>query len=416
MRIAFYGNIANNFYQIAKELRTQLQVDAHLFIDAYDPIGMRPENDSPTIKSCYPDWIHEGHYMNRKTILFPWTSKLIKELGQYDAVVVSYLGPMFAPFIKRPIVFLATGSDLTVFPFPKEFLFLAPALKSKISSMIKGFWQRHGIRRVSEIWAPPFPPFQAAIKKLRVNPIRISTAYLPLAIDGDKFKLDENVRTNQDGNIQRIVSSCDFMVFHPSRLMLQDYPQLKASGQWKRNDLLFRGFAKFIERSGTQRSFLVMPDRTQSNDLAIGKRVIHEMGLDRHVLWIKPPSPEGFTRDELILFYSLADVVASDFGIGWFGSVVLEALAISRPVINSIDESVMKQLYPWHPILSANTAEEICDHLMRLYTDPEYKREVGRKGRQWMEEFHSGMKVSTIYVKKLMELSNRVVSGRYRIH
>ena len=31
MRIAFYGNVANNFYQIVKALRGRAQIDAHLY-------------------------------------------------------------------------------------------------------------------------------------------------------------------------------------------------------------------------------------------------------------------------------------------------------------------------------------------------------------------------------------------------
>jgi glycosyltransferase involved in cell wall biosynthesis len=412
MRIAFYGNIANNFYQIVKALRAQYQIDAHLYIDAHGPTGMRPESDSPTLKNHYPNWIHEGHYLNRTSMLFPWTSHLVRELEQYDAVIVSYLGPMFTQFIHKPTIFFVTGSDLTFFPFPREYRLLHAGTRSKLSALVKGFWLRRGIRRVLEIWTQPYFPFVNALNRLHIDEARISPIYLPLVIDTDRFTFDENARYHKDQNIQHIIANFDFVVFHPSRLMIQDHPQLKTAGQWKRNDLLFRGFAKFIERSGARRSVLVMPDRTQSDDLPMGKEIIHKMGLDQNVLWIKPPRQEGFTRDELIPIYSIADVVADDFGIGWFGSVVLEAYALSRPVVTYVDENVVSKLYPWHPILSANTEEGIADHLMRLYTDPEYKKEVGCKGREWIEEFHSGKKVSAIYVKKIMELCDRFASGR----
>jgi glycosyltransferase involved in cell wall biosynthesis len=416
MKVAFYGNIANIFYQIVKALREQSSIDAHLYIDVLDPMGMRPESDTPTLKNHYPHWIHQGRYLNRTSILFPWRSELIKELQQYDLVMVSYLGPMFSQFIQRPAIFFTTGSDLTFFPFPRDFRFLYKSLYEKIIGYIKGYWQRGGIRRVQEIWTQPFTPFTDALEKLGIPLNRISPVYFPLIIDTQKFKYDEEARFMKHEHIQEIVSTYDFVIFHPSRMMIQDHPSLKASGQWKRNDLLFRGFAHFLEKSGSKRSALLLPDRTQSNDLALAKKLIVEMGLESHVFLAKPPRSEGFTRDELIHFYSISDVVTDNFSsIGWFGNVVLEGLAMSRPVISYIDEEVMGKLYPWHPILSANTEEGIADHLMALYDDPKYKWEVGCKGREWIEEFHSGKKTSALYVKQIMGLCDRIASGPDRV-
>jgi glycosyltransferase involved in cell wall biosynthesis len=412
MRIAFYGNVANNFYQIVKALRVQSQVDAHVYIDRRDPMSMRPESDLRALKNNYPDWIHEGDYVTRMSMLFPWRSKLVKELEAYDAVVVSYLGPMFAQFIRKPAFFFVTGSDLTLLPFPREFGFLYQSFKSKVTAWVKGFWLRRGIRVMAAIWTQPYSPYVHALQKLRIDESRIARIYFPLIIDANRFKVDENARYVQDKNMQRIVSSYDFVVFHPSRIMMRDQPQFKASGQWKRNELLFRGFGRFIQQSGAQRSVLVMPDRTQSNDLALGKEMIREMGLDQHVLWIKPPRPEGFTRDELVAFYSVADVVADDFGIGWFGSIVLEASAVGCPVVTYVDENVMSRLYPWHPLLSADTEEKIAEHLTVLYRDPTRRREIGQKGREWIQEFHSEESASAIYIKNLTQLCEDLTRDR----
>jgi glycosyltransferase involved in cell wall biosynthesis len=413
MRIAFFGNICNNFYQIAKALRARSSIEVHLYLDARDQMGMRPESDDPDLINNYPEWIHEGEYVTPTSMLFPWKSPLVKEWETYDAVIVSYLGPIFAPFVKTPFFFFVTGSDLTHLPFPGEFRFRDANLKSKVIGSVKGFWLRRGIRRVAQIWTQSYSPYLNALHRLGIDQDRISPVYFPLAIDIQKFKLDEKVRTGENKNLQQILTRFDFIVFHPSRLMIQDDPQLRTAGQWKQNDLLFRGFAKFIKQSGHTRSVLVMPDRTQSNDIALGKRLIREMGLDPYVVWLQPPRPEGFTRDELIPFYSIADVVADDFGVGWFGSVVIEALSISRPVITYIDEKVMGRIYPWHPILSAKTEEEIADHLVSLYRDEILKREIGQRGRTWIEEFHSEEGTSPVYVRRITQLCDRLTSERH---
>ena len=49
--------------------------------------------------------------------------------------------------------------------------------------------------------------------------------------------------------------------------------------------------------------------------------------------------------------YHRSDVVADEFGVGWFGYVTLEGLASSRPVLCHLDEQVMATMYPEHPIL-----------------------------------------------------------------
>jgi len=413
MRIAFYGNVANNFYQIVKALRGRAQIDAHLYLEANQPLLiMQPESDTPSLKNNYPDWIHQDRYMTRMSLLFPWKSKLVEELKQYDAVVVSSYGPIFTQFIRKATIFFVTGFDLTYLPFPKQFWFYNETLKLKLMGFIVGFWQRRGIHRITEIWTQPYSPYTHALDKLSIERDRVSTIYFPLIIDTEKFKYDENAKSNEDENIQQIISNYDFIVFHPSRLLIQNNLYLKASGKWKQNDLFLRGFAKFIERCRNRRPVLVMPERVFSQDIAIAKRMIRELGIENHVLWIKPPHPEGFTRDQLIPLYSIADVVADDFGIGWFGSIVLEACAISRPVINYIDESVMGRLYPWHPILSANTEEGITHHLMSLCFDDQYKRNIGQKGREWVETFHSEQSASTIYIKHITELYGRLASRK----
>ena len=60
MKVAFFGNVCNNFYQIALALRTHADVDAHLYINSGDHPQMKPESDEPSLARLYPDWIHAG--------------------------------------------------------------------------------------------------------------------------------------------------------------------------------------------------------------------------------------------------------------------------------------------------------------------------------------------------------------------
>lgn len=408
MKIAFYGNVVNHFYQTVKALREYAGIDAHLYLDArHHPLSM-PESDDPELKDNYPHWIHKDLFLTPASLLAPWRSNLARELAQFDIIIVSTLGPIFAQFTNKPYCFFVTAGDSMITPFPIALQFRKTPLRIKLGRIIASFWQRRGIRGATEIWIQPFAPYVNGLKPLGIEPERMLPIYFPLIINMEKFKPDEKPSDSDDENIRQIVTNYKFVLFHPSRILIKAQPWLKAVGEWKQNELLFYGFAKFLEQSRAEDAVLVMIDSTLSPDLALAKEIIKDLGIEKNVLWIKPPRPMGFTHAELIRFYSIADVVADDFGIGWFGSIALEALSISRPLISYIDEQVMQLLYPWHPMLSAKSPDDIASHLMDLYTNAEYKRKVGTQGRQWIEEFHSSQNASQIYVKRIKEVAERL--------
>jgi hypothetical protein len=76
-------------------------------------------------------------------------------------------------------------------------------------------------------------------------------------------------------------------------------------------------------------------------------------------------------------------------------------------VLNYLDEEAMRQLYPWHPMLSANTPEGVAAHLLRLYHNPEDRRATGQKSREWIESFHSPENASKVYVRHITDLIQR---------
>ena len=94
MRIALYGNVANNYYQVVSALQAYSDIDAHLYIDTREKSAFLPENDDPSLKGNYPDWIHKLPLNPLTTLLTPWRSPLIDELNQYDFVMVSGIGPV----------------------------------------------------------------------------------------------------------------------------------------------------------------------------------------------------------------------------------------------------------------------------------------------------------------------------------
>ena len=402
MRIALYGNVANNCYQIANALRSYSDIDVHLYLDTREKSAFLPENDNPALKDNYPDWIHELPLNPLNTLLTPWRSPLIAELNRYDFVLVSGFGPVFAQFLTTPWCFYSTGADLTLTPFPTDFLFYYPNLKSKLFHFIIGWWQRRAMHHAMEIWTQPFFPFANAIKKLKINATRVSPAYFPVIVDTNRFVSAPHAGEHGGENMRAMLAH-DFIVFHPSRIMMDRHPNRVAAGDWKGNDKLLEGFARFVARCPGNPG-LAMPDRAESPGVKDAKEIIARLGIEKNIVWLKPPRSFGFTRDELNPFYSVADVVADEFAVGWFGSVVLEGMSYRKPVISYVDDAVMHLLYPWHPILSPQTPAEIANELEKLYQQPAYRKEVGERGRQWVVEFHSAENAGRLYVKRFNEL------------
>jgi glycosyltransferase involved in cell wall biosynthesis len=142
--------------------------------------------------------------------------------------------------------------------------------------------------------------------------------------------------------------------------------------------------------------------------------LIRRLGIERQVVWLKPPRTFGFTRHEMMAIYAAAGAVADDFALGWFGSIVIEGLASSKPTICYVDEEAMRTMYAWHPILSTNTPDGVAAILGRLAGDDELRRTMGAKGRQWIRDFHSPEAAAAAYAERLMHLHRRAQTEDHR--
>lgn len=404
MKIALFGNICNNMYNIAKALRTNQNFDAHLYLD--DPIDLqnKPESEDPELKDNYPGWIHQHTKFNPLVFIKKRDKTFIRELNKYDIVILSHTGVALTPYITAKTVFYVTGGDLTRIPFPVKFSFLYKSFIHKITAFILGYYQRRGIKQADEIWTQPFFPFANALKEMNVKPGRIKNAYFPVIIDPERVRYRPDHLNRIDKKIKDQLAPFKFIIFHPSRLMIRKNKALLDSGQWKQNEILFYGFSLFFKKYKITDACIMMPDRAHSNDMDVAKKMIEDLGIEENIIWVKGSTTEGFTKTEMVDLYSMSSLVVDEFGVGWFGAIVLEGAACSKPVICSLDEEVMRQLYTWHPVISVNTPETVCETIYKLYTDPEYAKALGEKGREWICQYHSPEMVSKKYITELQQL------------
>ena len=97
---------------------------------------------------------------------------------------------------------------------------------------------------------------------------------------------------------------------------------------------------------------------------------------------------EGVPNKRVLEMCSEADIVADQFLIGGHGIFAVEAMALGKPVICYIRKKEYLLSPEECPIVSADptTLEEVLEDLIR---NPEKRRELGEKGRRYVEKYFS---------------------------
>jgi hypothetical protein len=106
---------------------------------------------------------------------------------------------------------------------------------------------------------------------------------------------------------------------------------------------------------------------------------------------------ENKTHDEALKIYEGADIIVDQLTY-MYALVAVESMAMGKPVLSYIRED-MKKYHPNLPILNTNP-DNIYDNLKLLIENPELRKELGEKGRKYVEEVHDSRKIA----KRMIEL------------
>lgn len=113
---------------------------------------------------------------------------------------------------------------------------------------------------------------------------------------------------------------------------------------------------------------------------------VSELGR-RHVA-LRFELVHGVTRSEALERIAACDIFLDQFIVGDFGMASLEAMALGKPVVCYVKES-LRGAYPADlPIVSA-TPDELPDVLEWLLRDGSARARLGREGRSYVEQHHS---------------------------
>ncbi|CAG0999658.1 hypothetical protein METP3_03210 [Methanosarcinales archaeon] len=111
---------------------------------------------------------------------------------------------------------------------------------------------------------------------------------------------------------------------------------------------------------------------------------------------------ENKKNEEALEIYKQCDIMIDQLLLEAHGILLIECMALGKPVLSRIDKKFMKY-YPGIPILNTDP-DNLYDNLKLLIENPEMRRELGEKGRKYVEEVHDSKRIA----KQLIELYNGI--------
>lgn len=391
LRIGFFGNIANNHYNIARCLR-KLGYQAELviedaFMDAF--LLNRPFWEDVEVEcDCYEDglafesawqppafvrrvsydpYLHNRYacrlsgaaevreiYQKEFDIELPLDKALllaqnmghwpyIRAMKRYDLVQFSGAAMQVAMFCPRPYFVFPTGSDLFISPFQESML---------------GFLMRYAYRNatgiaIAEINYPQYLD--------RLIPRHLPRHFSPILVDTDTYSAQaaSELRAKwheQIGGKLFVLCIC------------------RQAWEWKGNDIILRAFAKC--RNPDARLILMRwgPDVQKSEDL------IQDLNIRSHVCWEKLCS-----KPRLRQRINAADIVVDQVVMPGYGTSVLEAMSLEKPVAMRFERTENTRFFEHLPPLIPITRE---DDLSLVIDAPQDLVDVGKRSREWVLRFH----------------------------
>ncbi len=111
---------------------------------------------------------------------------------------------------------------------------------------------------------------------------------------------------------------------------------------------------------------------------------------------------ENQPNDYVLETCKSADIIVDQLVLESHGIFPIESMALGKPVLCRIDEKFIKY-YPGLPILRTDP-DNVYENLKLLIENPDLRKEMGEKGRKYVEEIHDSRKIS----QQLIELYKRI--------
>lgn len=384
MRILILGNLANDGYAIAKELR-KLGKDVELGVnisdfgmalpewedgyisDTTDPYSFKKDS---IIEWKPPKWIRYFDLYNKlpktpSSMFKKLKSRisLLKLTREYDVIQSHVPFAIYAQFARRKHIVYDAGW-IRYFPYRDTF-------RDKLA--------RRAYKNANIIIFTN-PDTISIFENLNYID-KTKLRFVPFAIDHNKYK-PINVKEQRS----KYVKEDELLLFSPTRQIWSE----------KGNDKIIKAFAKFVKYYPNSKLMLV----EWSIDKEKSKKLINSLHLDEEIIWIKP-----VPKNKLIELYNVADIILDQFVIGSWGTATPEAMACAKPVLMYYNPDYISRYFSeMPPILNSYSIDDIYNNLIRLSKDEDFRIKIGKKSREWCIKTHSGEVVARKHIAILDSL------------
>lgn len=385
MRVAIIGNMNNNANNLIRYLRRE-GVDATLLFFSNEANHFRPEADNIDAIDYPCVYLSWGSYAQLFTTP---AAKIDADLRSFDFLIGSRLSPAYAAKCGRSLdIFMPTGGELHMLP-----MFSGYAVKDLIKFLLFSRMQRNGIRRCRTLfWDATNTELEEKIRPVVDGLDRIKHAipaiYYP-DYEGDRLKrrLEQSQWMNK---FREIKNSCDvFLVHHVKHVWLPATITRYGTFHAKGNDQVVKGLAQYYSGRPTKRIVVAMMQ--YGADHVATRKLAEQLGVSQYIEWF-PQLP----RKELMLGIGVSDAVIGEVTRSWFSyGTVLEAMAMSKPVLHNRDDSLYgdKLLYP---MLRVFDATSVASNLNRIARDEVDLAQMGLDAKQWLVHYGMGEPVREI--------------------
>ena len=354
MKILYAGNTANIGYLVTAHMR-KINVEMELLMDSKPSVTSDPLIRDPELNNVYPKWIHFYDKTKPK-----WKRNILKKMKEYDLVQSNSNLIIYSYFARKPSISQPIGSELRITAF---------------SNSLKGMLFRKALQNAKAVIISS-PEMIDLTRKLKLK----NTVFIPFFLDVSFFQPKKNLKEKYENKL---------VIFSPTT----------QNWDWKGNDRLVLGFAKFSKVNPNALLFLV----DNGTDSSKTHELVKSLNLEKFVHFLKGP----LKKSELEYYYGISDIVADQFIVGELGGIAREALCLEKPLITGFNESKYSFLYSnLPPISSAFTVEDIFKQLL-LLTDEDIRKKIGKENFNWITKNN----FVELYQKKSKLLYELILAG-----
>ena len=317
----------------------------------------------------------------------PGGQAILSQIGECDFMVCMGLSAYWAVIANRPFLYIPFGGDVSRWIFQKgnpmekaRHVYMKTILE-EAGFILNGL---HSKRHID------------LVERLGLSRDRFRTWLQP--VDTELF----HPFSSEKRALLRKEEGCadKFVIFIPSQL---HYIKIRELNYSKGTDIFIKGVKKFLTRTSRPVE-LWMTYRGWDRHRAM--QLVKSEGLEKITRWLPPCCKLG-----LVEKLNMSDVVLDQIfpEIGNHGALLLEAMATATPVCSYIDHEHRKNVgEPPVPNINVLTADDVADGLERLSDEPNYREEMGSRGRDFIVKYHS----VPVSIASTIKLGKELLSGQ----